>query len=144
MTTRQASGAAQVESEPVSMRDGVRSATPTRPPLTNPWLWTVMTVVMFVGVVVSATYALLGLGTLMIALPQIRRTGALPTFLAAVTLLATSVLIDLVDPREWWGPNGVFAVEDGAKFIGIGLWTDAVLRMSRRLTVARVLPKDDA
>jgi len=93
---------------------------------------------------ISATYALLGVGTLMIALPQLRRTGALPTFLAAVTLLATSVLIDLVDPREWWGPNGVFAVEDGAKFIGIGLWTDAVLRMSCGLSASRVLPKDDA
>ncbi len=91
---------------------------------------------------ISVAYALLGVTVFVIALPLLRRTGALPTFLAAVIMLATSVLVDLFDPREWWGPNGVFAVEDGAKFIGIGLWTDAILRMSRELSAAQIPPKE--
>lgn len=75
-------------------------------------------------------YAMAGLAALILALPALRSSDAILPFAAALALFAVSVGVDLVDPRSW-GPDVLFAVEDGAKFVGIGLWTDSIYRLGR-------------
>lgn len=81
-------------------------------------------------IVIMALYGAAGLATLVVAVPLLRAASALASFSAALVLFAVSIGVDLVDLRTW-GPDVLFAVEDGAKFVGIGLWVDTVYRLGR-------------
>lgn len=86
---------------------------------------------LFVG-----AYGVAGIGAFLLAYRVIVNAGALGPFTAALGAFALSVLVDIFDLRNW-GPDLMFAVEDGVKFVGIGFWADAIMRMGRHVVISR-------
>lgn len=83
-----------------------------------------------------AAYGAAGVGAFLLAYRVIVDAGALGPFTAALGAFALSVLVDILNLRNW-GPDLMFAVEDGVKFVGIGFWADAIMRMGRHVVTSQ-------